>query len=44
MLNRIQAVLDLTKLNPDAALDAEYVFPLMNKTRDEAIALAPKIF
>ena len=41
MLNRIQAALDLTKLNPDAALDAEYIFPLMNKTRAEVlIALA----
>lgn len=44
MLNRIQAALDLTKLNPDAALDAEYIFPLMNKTRADAIALASKIF
>jgi hypothetical protein len=43
ILNRIQAALDLTKLNPDAALDAEYIFPLMNKTRAEAIALVPKI-
>lgn len=43
ILERIQAALELTKLNPDAALDAEYIFPLIDKTRAEDVALAPKI-
>jgi hypothetical protein len=43
MLERIQATLELTRLNPAAALDAEYIFPLIDKTRAEAVALAPKI-
>lgn len=38
IFSRIQKSLDLTKINPDAALDAEYIFPLSNKTRVEIIA------
>jgi len=42
MFAQMQAYLEMTKQNPDASLDAEYLFPLIDNSYDEILAMQPK--